>query len=119
MYVFGVMISSVAITAFMLDTYPTASGEVSAMVNFARTRAFPFQSRRFGVITQNFVVTNAVGGFSVGYFQLDWGLKSGFDVSFGIQAAIVAVATILTAIVAIFGERLRKIGGPLHYASHQ
>ncbi|GAA6036099.1 hypothetical protein JCM8097_006614 [Rhodosporidiobolus ruineniae] len=96
MYVVGVMISSVAITAFALDCFPTASGEVSAVVNLART----------------------MSGFATGYFQLDWGMRDGFDVSFGIQAAIVGVATILVGLLIVFGERLRKLGGPLHFAKH-
>ena len=44
MFVFGCMVASVAITAYALDSYPTAAGEVSALINFARL----------------------VGGFSVG-----------------------------------------------------
>lgn len=45
MYVFGCMIASVAITAYALDSYPTASGEVSSLINLFRL----------------------LGGFSVGY----------------------------------------------------
>lgn len=93
MYVVGVMVASVATTAYALDCYPTASGEVSAFVNFART----------------------VAGFSVGYFQMPWGLKDGYDVSFGIQAAIVAVATAVLTFVYFCGERLRRKGGPLRF----
>lgn len=33
----GVMISSVGITSYILDTFPTASGEVSSIVNLSRT----------------------------------------------------------------------------------
>lgn len=97
LYVVGVMIASVAITAYALDYLPSASGEVSALVNLART----------------------MSGFSVGYFQLQWGETAGFDVSFGIQAAIVAVAALLVVVLIVFGERLRKLGGPLHFAAHQ
>ncbi|KAL8287337.1 hypothetical protein RQP46_003789 [Phenoliferia psychrophenolica] len=60
-YVIGVMISSVAVTSYLLDAFPSASGEVSAVVNLART----------------------ISGFSVGYFQLEWGLTATFGVSFG------------------------------------
>ncbi|GAA6018455.1 hypothetical protein JCM11491_007004 [Sporobolomyces phaffii] len=94
-YVVGVMIASVAITAYALDCYPSASGEVSAAINLGRT----------------------MGGFAVGYFQLEWGMKSGFDVSFGIQSAIVGVATVMVLGLVIYGERLRKWAGPLHFAN--
>ena len=36
MYVFGAMLSSVAITAYALDAYPSAPGEVAALINLAR-----------------------------------------------------------------------------------
>ncbi|BGP15366.1 hypothetical protein JCM10213_001442 [Rhodosporidiobolus nylandii] len=96
LYVIGVMIASVAVTSYALDVYPSASGEVSALVNLART----------------------ISGFSCGYFNVQWGEKSGFDVSFGIQSAIVAFATILVLILIVFGERIRKASGPLHFSQH-
>jgi hypothetical protein len=37
MYVFGVMFTTVAISAYYLDSYPEASGETNAWVSFART----------------------------------------------------------------------------------
>ncbi len=77
MYVVGCLIASVAITAYALDSYPTGSGEVSALINFARI---------IGTAAPTFlrVTLTSTGGFSVGYFQLDWGEKNGYDVSFGI-----------------------------------
>ncbi|BGP07381.1 hypothetical protein JCM10049v2_003212 [Rhodotorula toruloides] len=96
-YVLGVMVSSVAITAYILDVFPSASGEVSAAVNLSRT----------------------ISGFSVGYFQAPWGEAVGYDVSFGIQAAIVAFAMGLVFVLIAVGERIRKFGGPLHFAKHQ
>lgn len=36
-YVFGIMITTVAITAYCLDCYPEESGEVGPWLNFART----------------------------------------------------------------------------------
>ncbi|GAA5859785.1 hypothetical protein JCM8547_007027 [Rhodosporidiobolus lusitaniae] len=96
MYVVGVMISSVGIAAYALDVFPSASGEVSAAINLART----------------------ISGFSTGYYILPWGERVGFDVSFGIQAGIVGIATILVVVLMFFGERLRKLGGPLHWAQH-
>ena len=42
MYVFGVMLATVAITAYALDSYGSASSEVSGLLNFARGR---FRSR--------------------------------------------------------------------------
>jgi hypothetical protein len=37
LYVFGIMITTVALNAYNLDSYPEASGEVSAWINMART----------------------------------------------------------------------------------
>lgn len=91
MYVFGVMIASVAITAYALDCYPTGSGEVSSFLNFART----------------------IAGFAVGYFQQPWGAKDGYGLSFGIQAIVVAIALVLLILIHRFGQTLREKGGPL------
>ncbi|OAL52632.1 MFS general substrate transporter [Pyrenochaeta sp. DS3sAY3a] len=91
MYVFGVMLATVAITAYALDSYGSASSEVSGLLNFARV----------------------IAGFAVGYFQQPWGLKSGFGLSFGIQAIIVAVAMVVIVLLQIYGGRMRAKGGPV------
>jgi phage shock protein PspC (stress-responsive transcriptional regulator) len=49
----------------------------------------------------------------VGYFQMPWGVKSGFAVSFGIQSVIVAVALTIIAVLQMYGGRLRAKGGPV------
>jgi MFS family permease len=38
LYVFGIMVTTVALNAYNLDSYPEASGEVSAWINFARSK---------------------------------------------------------------------------------
>ena len=91
MYVFGCMIASVAVTAYALDSYPTGSGEVSGFINFSRI----------------------IGGFAVGYFQQSWGKSAGYNVSFGIQAALIAIGLIFLICINIFGVRMRKWGGSL------
>jgi hypothetical protein len=91
MFICGTQIFTVTITAYTLDSYPNAPGEVACLINFSRI----------------------IGGFSVGYFQLDWGLKQGFDVSFGVQSAIVAAAILIIVWLHLYGARLRAKGGPL------
>lgn len=82
---FGIMLGSVVVTAYCLDSFPTAPAEVAAWINLART----------------------TGGFAVGFFQEPWGHKMGYDVSFGIQAAICAVSVIPVVIVHLYGHRMR------------
>lgn len=91
-YVLGVMMASVAIMAYALDSYPQASGELCALINVARL--FP--------------------GFAVGYFQQPWGEKNGYGVSFGIQAATILFATSLLLVLHKWGHALRTMGGGLH-----
>lgn len=91
MYTVAVMMFSVVLFTYALDSYTNAPGEVSAWFNFSRI----------------------IGGFSVGYFQQNWGLKAGFDVSFGVQAAIVGSAGLIIVVLQIWGERLRAKGGAL------
>ncbi|EEY23061.1 conserved hypothetical protein [Verticillium alfalfae VaMs.102] len=90
---FGIMLTSVAVSAFVLDSYPTAPAEVSGWSNFAR----------------------AIGGFSVGYFQQPWGAKVGFDGSFGTQAGVVAFGVIIVGIVHKYGHSLRLKAGPIEH----
>ena len=96
MHVVGVMLMSVAIAAYILDCFPSAAGEVSAWFNFIR----PFL------------------GFAVPYFQRSWGVKEGYDVSFGIQAVITVVATGLIVVIHLYGARIRKWSnlGPFQHA---
>ncbi|KAH7119787.1 major facilitator superfamily domain-containing protein [Dendryphion nanum] len=107
MYVFGVMLATVAITAYALDSYGSASSEVSGLLNFARGELPVFFSDLYA--ERNTVIA----GFSVGYFQMPWGLKSGFGLSFGIQAIIVAAAMGIIALLQVYGGKLRTKGGPV------
>ncbi|KAK7409178.1 hypothetical protein QQX98_008671 [Neonectria punicea] len=88
---FGIMTASVAVTAYVLDSYPTAPAEVSGWSNFAR----------------------AIGGFGVGYFQQPWGAKVGYGESFGTQAGIVGFGVVIVAIVHRYGHSLRVKAGPV------
>jgi hypothetical protein len=63
----------------------------------------------FIVLTKNTVIS----GFTVGYFQQPWGAKSGFGLSFGIQAIIVAIATAIITFLQFYGGKLRAKGGPV------
>ncbi|KIW47290.1 hypothetical protein, variant [Exophiala oligosperma] len=93
MYTTGIMITSVATVAWALSCHPSASGEVSALINFGRVAC----------------------GFSVSYFQQQWGTTEGFDVSFGIQAATTVVAFLIFGFLQVFGPRLRAWAGPVSH----
>ncbi|KAH8102249.1 MFS general substrate transporter [Cristinia sonorae] len=62
------MINTVAVYAYCNDCFPKHQGEISALVNLART----------------------LGGFSVAYFQIPWAMKHGAIQTFGVESAIVA-----------------------------
>jgi len=83
----GVMIVSVVMAAYGLNCCPASSGEVSAFLNLGR----------------------AVCGFVVGYFQQPWGLKEGYDVSFGLQAVVTVVGFLAVGCIQAFGARLRRV----------
>lgn len=93
LYVFGIMITTVALNAYCLDSYPEASGEVSAWLNMNRT----------------------LGGFIISYFQVTWAQKQGTKISFGIQAAIVAGAFGIIILLMLFGKKLRLRSGALNF----
>ncbi|KAI1301066.1 major facilitator superfamily domain-containing protein [Xylaria venustula] len=95
LYVFSTMITTVAISSYNLDSYPEASGEVSAWVNFSRT----------------------IGGFIISYFQVTWANAQGTKKSFGIQAAVCAAAFSLVLLLMWKGKAMRLWAGPLHFAT--
>jgi hypothetical protein len=95
LYVFGIMITTVAISSYNLDSYPEASGEVSAWLNNSRT----------------------LGGFIISYFQVTWANAQGTKISFGVQAAVCAGAYLLVLLLIWKGKQLRIWSGPLHFAT--
>ncbi len=93
LYVFGIMITTVALNTYNLESYPEASGEVAAWINFART----------------------TGGFIVSYFQVRWAAAMGPQGSFGVQAGITAAVFFLIVFLQFFGKRMRKWSGDLNF----
>ncbi|KAH8689188.1 putative MFS transporter [Talaromyces proteolyticus] len=81
----GMIATTVAITAYALEKFPSHSTSVSAIINMWRT----------------------CGGFSVAYFQDEWIKRNGVGVVFGIQAAVV-VAGLFVTIVPIMVLARRK-----------
>ncbi|KAK7451021.1 hypothetical protein VKT23_012697 [Stygiomarasmius scandens] len=69
----SIMINTVAVYAYCNDCFPKHQGEISALINLART----------------------LGGFSVAYFQVPWAEKNGALQTFGCEAAIVTGLFIL------------------------
>jgi predicted lysophospholipase L1 biosynthesis ABC-type transport system permease subunit len=70
-------------------------------------------SEQFDIGDEVANVCAVIAGFAVGYFQQPWGIKSGFGMSFGIQAVIVAVAMVIVALLQVYGGWLRAKGGPV------
>ncbi|KAF5380009.1 hypothetical protein D9615_006165 [Tricholomella constricta] len=64
----AIMINTVAVYAYLNDCFPKHQGEVSSLINLART----------------------LGGFAVAYFQVPWAAKHGALQTFGVEAAIVS-----------------------------
>ena len=93
LYVFGIMISTTAINAYVLDSYPEASGEVAVWINFGRT----------------------LGGFIITYFEVDWILSMGTEKALAIQAAILAAAFGFVIILQVFGKRMRVWQGKIEF----
>lgn len=95
LYVFGTMIMTVGLSSYCLDSYPEASGEASAWLNFSRT----------------------LGGFIVSYFQVTWADAQGTRLSFGIQGAICAGGFVFILALLKWGKALRVWAGPLNFST--
>lgn len=92
-YVFGIMITTVAINAYVLDSYPEASGEVAAWINFGRS----------------------TGGFIVSYFMVEWAQKQGAIRQFGTMTGIIGFAFLMVLGLQCFGKRMRLWTGPAKF----
>ncbi|KAI0718358.1 MFS general substrate transporter [Cerioporus squamosus] len=82
----AVMINTSAIYAYCNDCFPRYQGEISALLNLARS----------------------LGGFGVAYFQVDWVMQHGALQAFGTEAGIVAALFVLIVpVLQIKGRWLR------------
>ncbi|KAK2871772.1 hypothetical protein FQN49_002839, partial [Arthroderma sp. PD_2] len=93
LYVFGIMITTVATSAYALDSYPEASGEVAAWLGFSRSTA----------------------GFIVSYFMIRWAGDQGPIRQFGAMMGICVFAFVLLLIFQFFGKRMRRWAGPVNF----
>lgn len=83
----AIMVNTVAVYAYANDCFPKHQGEISALLNLART----------------------LGGFSVAYFQVPWATKHGALQTFGCEAAVVAGLFLLTVpTIQLTGRMLRE-----------
>ncbi|KAI0711555.1 MFS general substrate transporter [Earliella scabrosa] len=81
------MMNTAAIYAYCNDCFPRYQGEISALLNLARS----------------------LGGFSVAYFQVDWVTKHGALQAFGAEAGIVAgLFVLIVPVLQIKGSYLRS-----------
>ncbi|KAI0000632.1 MFS general substrate transporter [Russula compacta] len=85
----AIMVNTVVVYAYLNDCFPKHQGEISALLNLART----------------------LGGFSVAYFQVPWAAKNGALQTFGCEAAIVGGLFVLfVPTVQLTGRTLRVRG---------
>ncbi|THH09577.1 hypothetical protein EW145_g1920 [Phellinidium pouzarii] len=82
----AVMVNTVAVYAYCNDCFPRYKGEISALINLART----------------------LGGFSVAYFQVPWASRNGALQTFGVEVAvIIALFIFIIPWLQIKGKSLR------------
>jgi MFS family permease len=89
----SMMIITTAINAYLLDCYPEGSGEVGAWVTASRNW----------------------GGFMATYIQIDWVSGMGPARALGIQAAITFGSLFFMVVLQLFGQRLRRWQGRMHF----
>ncbi|GAA6000919.1 hypothetical protein JCM10207_004719 [Rhodosporidiobolus poonsookiae] len=83
---FAILINTVAVYAYLNNCFPTRQGEVSALINFART----------------------LGGFAVPYYQTPWALANGPMNVFGMEAGVgAALFVLIIPALQKFGPALR------------
>ncbi|BGP22109.1 mfs transporter [Rhodotorula toruloides] len=84
---FGILILTVATYAYLNNCFPTRQGEVSALINLART----------------------LGGFAIPYYQVPWSLTGGPKRVFGLEAGVGAALFVFIVIpLQFFGPSIRR-----------
>ncbi|KDE07127.1 hypothetical protein MVLG_02532 [Microbotryum lychnidis-dioicae p1A1 Lamole] len=85
-YVFSIMLSTAGYYQYLLDIYPTESGELAAWINFARV----------------------IGGFTVSYTIVDFVNSQGAIKAFGIFAGLSTIASLFVPALMYWGPSLRE-----------
>lgn len=93
---FATIVTTTAVGAYLIDAYPEASGESAAWLNFSRT----------------------LGGFIVGYIQINWAASAGTQTAYGIQSGIMAAAFGVVVVLQFWGRRLRGVQGVLDFKTN-
>lgn len=93
LFIFGMVLSTTAVNAYLLLTYPEASGEIAAWINFGRT----------------------LGGFIITYFEVPWVDSEGAQTVMGIQSGVIGASFFIIVILQFFGKRLRAFSGSVHF----
>ncbi len=88
----GILMLLVALLSYALDCYPSASGEVSALINIGRVAL----------------------GFSVGDFQQELVRSKDLTFLLDCKPAVVVVAYIICGSVHKYGSRMSTWAGPVH-----
>ncbi|GAA5826175.1 hypothetical protein JCM11251_007194 [Rhodosporidiobolus azoricus] len=83
---FAILINTVAVYAYLNNCFPSRQGEVSALINLART----------------------LGGFAVPYYQTPWALANGPMNVFGMEAGVGAgLFLLIIPALQFYGSKLR------------
>ena len=91
----GIMIATTSLNAYLLDSYPGASGEVGAWLVAGRTW----------------------GGFLAVYVEINWVKAAGTEKVCGIRAAITAAASLIILFLQLYGKRIRLKQGKMDFVS--
>ena len=90
----GIMITTTAVNAYLLDSYPEGSGEMGAWIVFGRV----------------------FGGFMATFIEINWVLQAGAIKVFGIQAGITVAAMLIIVFLQVFGKRIRRAQGTMTFS---
>lgn len=93
LFIFGIVLSTTAVNACLLLSYPEASGEIASWINFGR----------------------AMGGFIITYYEVPWVNSMDAQNMMGIQAGVIAASFFIIVVLQMFGKQLRKFSGTVRF----
>lgn len=108
---FGAQVSATMVYTYCTDGYKAQAGEISVLLNLFKSRTYIRLFRFPRAPEYENADCSTVLAFPIGFYALPFAERSGWTTSFSVLAGVNAALLLLMALLAIFGEHIRRAQG--------